>query len=148
MYVTTTLKGELEHRRVKANYRCAQKNNFTQQITTLDRRQAHLRTIMENLNRFEATQSSDLDTATQDNANVDLLPFSDPELLYHMAKRSHKSEDINAWLLRHSEDPATDVCTYIYPSGGRIIFADHKPFVGFSLQTQGSYLGATFWPCF
>jgi hypothetical protein len=117
--------GELEHRRVKRFYSRTNKFNFTSQIAKHQHRERILRNIRLRSKQVAAdadTQtSSDIITkdAPQEKARTaavsfedsDPLPYTSPNVHYHISESKRHHEDITNWLGQNANlnDPTVKV---------------------------------------
>lgn len=111
----TSLKGKLEHRRVKRFYARTNKLQFERQIARHQLRERVLRKIHL---RSEAVKANGQAASSSDNkpkaATVpfegsDPLPYTMPTAHYHVSEATRHPENITAWLATNQGDPATKV---------------------------------------
>jgi hypothetical protein len=88
-------KGELEHRRPKARYLRTSRKNFTKQLAQIERRQARIRRIREQLVRTGRFSSE--------------IVASAPDVRYNMAKSQNYPVALTQFVQKHAGDPATVV---------------------------------------
>jgi hypothetical protein len=86
---------ELEHRNPKSRYARTSKKGFLKQLTQIDRRQARIRRLREELVRANKLPQEAL--------------ASDPEAPYNIGKSQNHSVDLTQFLQANTDDPATKV---------------------------------------
>lgn len=102
-------KGELEHRRAKAQARRTNHNDIVKQMNNHDRRNSRLEA------RSELLASLDFlpDIPNRTLAVAEEVSYGSPDDHYHIGKDA-RSESLQGFLNRHAGDPAVQVCYNIY----------------------------------
>jgi hypothetical protein len=86
---------ELEHRNPKSRYTRTSRKGFLKQLTQIERRQARIRRIREELVKANKLPQETL--------------ASDPEVPYNIGKSQNLPVDLTPFLQAHADDPATKV---------------------------------------
>jgi len=104
-----TIKGELEHRRVKRFFSRTNKVAFTSQITKHERRERMLWNIRlrKSAEQQESQHPSDSNGLAYLNfEDSDPLLYTDPAVRYHISNSMEYHENLTTWLGEHKDDPA------------------------------------------
>jgi hypothetical protein len=113
-------KGEAEHQKVKKYYKRASKHAFTHGITKQNQRERTL-CKMRNLKRArDLIDSAKAPRATDHPLkksatpklhfkNQEKLPYTSPEVHYHMSSETKHKIQLATWLPEHKDDPAFEV---------------------------------------
>lgn len=81
-----------------------QKEGFVGQLTTVERRTAHLRDMARNI------QPTDDDSDVE----LDKLPYSAANQRYHISVAQRGGLDIDDWQRDHCDDPVYAVCCFLF----------------------------------
>jgi hypothetical protein len=92
---------ELEHRTPKSRYRRTSRKGFTKQLAQIERRQARIRRLSEQL-------------AGNSKAGLEMIPHN-PDEHYNVAKSQNHPVNITQFVQKHAGDPAIVVGLPILP---------------------------------
>ena len=123
--------GEAEHQKVKKYYRRASKHTFTRGIAKQNRRERTLHKIRDLKKACDIIDSAQGPGATPESAslskkpstpklhfkNQEKLPYSSPEVHYHMSSETKHKIQLATWLPEHKDEPAFQVSCFTYFNG-------------------------------
>ena len=98
---------ELEHRNPKSRYTRTSRKGFLKQLTQIERRQARIRRIREELLTANKLPQETL--------------ASDPEVPYNIGKSQNYPVDLTPFLQAHPDDPATKVSSFTSNTMSKLI---------------------------
>ncbi|KAF8325952.1 hypothetical protein F5887DRAFT_900439, partial [Amanita rubescens] len=112
--------GEAEHQKVKKHYKRASKHAFTHGIAKQNRRERTLRKMRNRKRARDLIDSAKEPLATDRPStksstpklhfkNQEKLPYTSPEVHYHMSSETKHKIKLATWLPEHKDDPAFHV---------------------------------------
>ena len=114
--------GEAEHQRVKKHYKRASKSAFTRGIAKINRRERILRAIHQRKKVRDAmdaeeqqethlgsTAAAPTPTPRLDFTDQEALPYTAPEMRYHISSQTKHPIQLASWLREHRDDASFKV---------------------------------------